>query len=414
MINVPVTSSRKDMDYFVITVQELSLARDLETVMRIVRKAARELTGADGATFVLRDKDNCYYADEDAISPLWKGSRFPIHTCISGWTMLHKKAVAIDDIYLDDRIPHDAYRPTFVKSLAMVPIRTIEPIGAIGNYWASPHSPSEEEIKLLQSLADITAVTMENVTVYAELEQRVKDRTADLEEANRSLEAFSHSVSHDLKAPLRAIASYVQILVENIEEKLEAPDRDTTNRIVTNVGRMNNLIDGLLTFSKMGKQQLAKSDVCMQEMVEEICEGFKDQAGDRLIEFHIGSLSDSRADPLLIGQVWANLVSNAVKYTGKKEKAVIEIGFQDKGEAGVYWIKDNGAGFSMVYADKLFGVFQRMHSSSEFEGMGIGLSLAQRIIEKHDGKMWAEAKLNEGATFYFSLPKENQEIARSY
>jgi hypothetical protein len=175
----------------VTTVQELSIAIDLDTVMKIVRRVAREITGADGATFVLRDRledqEYCYYADEDAIAPLWKGKRFPLRTCISGWAMIHKTPAVIEDIYQDERIPVEAYQPTFVKSLVMVPIRTIDPIGAIGNYWAKQRRPSPEEISLLQSLADITAVTMENIQVYAELEERVRIRTAQLQEKNREI-----------------------------------------------------------------------------------------------------------------------------------------------------------------------------------------------------------------------------------
>lgn len=155
----------------VAAIQRLSLARSIEDIQEIVRSAARRLTGADGATFVLREGEHCYYADEDAISPLWKGQRFPLSACISGWAMLNRQPAVIEDIYSDERIPHDAYRPTFVQSLAMVPIRTLAPVGAIGNYWARRHQPSAQEIELLQGLADSTAVAMENVRVYRELEQ---------------------------------------------------------------------------------------------------------------------------------------------------------------------------------------------------------------------------------------------------
>jgi diguanylate cyclase (GGDEF)-like protein len=179
------------MERLVHAVQELSMARDLPQVQQIVRTTARELAGSDGATFVLRDDGQCYYADEDAIEPLWKGSRFPMETCISGWAMLNRQTAVIQDIYVDDRIPHDAYRPTFVKSLAMVPIRSLDPIGAIGNYWADGHVASDDEIRLLQALADATSVAMENIAVYAELERRVVDRTAELEKANADIRTLS-------------------------------------------------------------------------------------------------------------------------------------------------------------------------------------------------------------------------------
>ena len=169
------------MEQLVEVVQLLSLARDLATVMDIVRHAARKLTGADGATFVLRDNDKCFYAEEDAISPLWKGQRFPMSACISGWAMINRQPAVIEDIYADPRIPADAYRPTFVRSLAMVPIRTLDPVGAIGNYWATQYLPSPEQVKVLQALADTTAVALENVRVYEEHEQRVQQRTSELQ-----------------------------------------------------------------------------------------------------------------------------------------------------------------------------------------------------------------------------------------
>lgn len=179
------------MERLLRAVQELSLARSLADIQRIVRSSARELTGCDGATFVLRENDKCYYADEEAIAPLWKGNRFPIEACISGWAMLNREAAVIPDIYADPRIPQGIYRPTFVKSLVMVPIRRLDPIGAIGNYWAHQHRPSDQEVRLLQALADSTSIAMENVQVSAELEQRVRDRTAELEKANEEIRRLS-------------------------------------------------------------------------------------------------------------------------------------------------------------------------------------------------------------------------------
>jgi diguanylate cyclase (GGDEF)-like protein len=177
------------MERLLTAVQELSLARGLADVQRIVRTVARELTNCDGATFVLNDKGQfCHYLDEDAIEPLWKGRRFAQEVCISGWVMRHRVPAIIPDIYADPRIPADAYRPTFVKSLAMVPIRTLDPIGAIGNYWASYHAPTVMDVRLLQALADATSVAMENVAVYTELEERVQQRTAELAEAHREIQ----------------------------------------------------------------------------------------------------------------------------------------------------------------------------------------------------------------------------------
>jgi diguanylate cyclase (GGDEF)-like protein len=177
-------------------VQELSLARSLADIQRIVRSSARELTACDGATLVLRDNDCCYYADENAIAPLWKGSRFPIESCISGWAMLNRDAAVIPDIHRDPRVPQSLYRPTFVKSLVMVPIRKLDPIGAIGNYWANQHHPSEQEVRLLQALADSTSIAIENVQVSSQLEQRVRDRTAALKKANEEIHRLS--VTDDL------------------------------------------------------------------------------------------------------------------------------------------------------------------------------------------------------------------------
>lgn len=171
--------------------QELSLARDLASVQGVVSRAARAMTGCDGAAIVLREGDQCYFADEDSIAPLWKGRRFPMAACVSGWVMTQRTAAVIPDIYRDPRVPQDAYRSTYIKSLAVVPIRTLSPIGTLGNYWAHEHGPTAEDVELLQALADATSVAMENVRVYNELEQRVRNRTVALERANQEIQSLS-------------------------------------------------------------------------------------------------------------------------------------------------------------------------------------------------------------------------------
>ena len=398
-------ASKNNIERLLAAAQELSLARNLESVMHIVRTAARELTGADGATFILRRNDRCYYADEDAIGPLWKGQDFPMEQCISGWCMLHHQTVAIKDIYADARIPHDAYRPTFVKSLLMVPIRAIDPIGAIGNYWAQEHTPSPGEIELLQALANSTMVTLENINLYEELEQRVKDRTAELEASNRALEAFSYSVSHDLRAPLRKIGYFTELLTETYGEKLGDKGNDWLDKLNGQAREMTHLIDVLLEFSRMGRQTLRKTSVPMRDMAEEIARNAGEQENGRRIQFNIHPLPEAPADKDLIRQVWINLISNAVKYTAREKEALVEIGAEEKNGDVIYYIKDNGVGFDMNYADKLFSPFQRLHSRSDFEGTGIGLATVERIIARHNGKIWVEAAPDEGACFYFQLPK---------
>jgi hypothetical protein len=395
------------MERLVRVVQELSLARDLDTIMRIVREAARSLTGADGATFILRDGEQCYYADEDAIAPLWKGRRFPMTACISGWAMLNRQPAVIEDIYVDARIPHEAYRPTFVKSLAMVPVRALDPIGAIGNYWARRHAPSEEEVRLLQALADTTAVAMENVRVYTELEQRVQQRTAELEAANGDLESFSYSVSHDLRAPVRAIAGFTGLLREDHQDSLDKEAKRKLGVIENEAIRLGSLIDELLEFSRLGRRALERVELDMEKLAQQAFQRQLQEQSRANVELRLGSvLPPAIGDRTLIEQVWANLLSNAVKFSSKKERPVVEIAASSAGGEHIYSVRDNGAGFDPNYQSKLFAVFQRLHHDHEFPGTGVGLALVDRILKRHGGRIWADGNPGEGATFYFALPTE--------
>jgi signal transduction histidine kinase len=390
-------------------VQQLFSAHDLETIMNVVKVAAKELTGADGVTFSLKENDECFFAEEEAINPLWRGKRIPMEKCIDGWSIRNHEQVFIEDITRDNRVSQDVYSALPIKSLIVVPIHRLDPIGALGSYWTNVHVISSEGVLQLQTLADVTAVAVENVKRYATLEQRLDDRTRQLEEANKEMDAFSYSISHDLRAPLRSIQLYTDMLETDHTNQLDESGKKILNKLLSKTQNMEKLIKDLLEFFRMGKKELIYQQVSMSKMVEDIVHSWKKEETIRDIEFIVHPLPLAIADSVLIKQVWTNLISNAVKYTGYKEKAVIEIGAEEKTNTIVYFIKDNGAGFDMRYADKLFKIFQRLHSQEKFEGVGIGLSFVQRIIKKHRGKVWAEAKEDQGATFFFELNKTQSE-----
>ena len=398
---------QRGLSRLLVAVQELSLARDLQSIMSIVRHVARELTGADGATFVLRDGDKCFYADEDAIAPLWKGQRFLLDRCISGWVMLNREPVVIADIYADARIPVEAYRPTFVKSLVMVPIREKDPIGAIGNYWARRYVPPDSDIELLQALANTVAVAMENVNLYGELGGRVRSRTVQLEAANLELEAFSYSVAHDLRGPLHAIGGYADLLAMKLEGQLDKEAQDFLGEIHAGVERMTDLIDDLLRLAQFGRVELKPVRVDLGEVAREMFSRISNMAPGRQVEFVVRPGLEAWGDRGLLRIVMDNLLSNAWKYSARRPVAVIEFGrlLPHEGQR-VFYVRDNGAGFDPRFSEKLFAPFKRLHRDQEFEGTGVGLATVQRILHRHGGLIWAEAEVDKGATFYFSLPEE--------
>jgi signal transduction histidine kinase len=399
------------MRHLVEVVQQLSLARNLSAVMEIVRRAARRLARADGATFVLRDDDRCFYADEDAIGPLWKGLRFPMKACISGWAMLNRQPAIIKDIYEDARIPHAAYRPTFVRSLVMTPIRTAAPVGAIGVYWATTHEATPDEVELLRCLADSTSVAIESVDLLANLEQRVAERSGELhrrseelEVLNRELEAFSYSVAHDLRSPLNAIDGFSQLLLESSDGQLDAANRDHLARITAAVGRMQALISDLLALSKIVLAPMSRAPLDLSAQAREISGALRAGALARNVEVVIAEGLTAEADAGLMRIVLENLLSNAWKFTSRTAAARIEVGSHtDAAGRATYFVRDNGAGFDPQYAAKLFSPFQRLHSQSQFPGTGVGLATVQRIVHRHGGRIRAEAGVDQGACFYFTL-----------
>mgnify|MGYP000044064081 CR=1 FL=1 len=397
-------SYRRAMQRLVSVIQELSLARELPAVMAIVRAAARELTGADGATFILRDGALCHYVDEDAIAPLWKGSRFPMTACISGWAMLNRQSVAIADIYADPRIPADAYRPTFVKSLAMVPIRTAAPIGAIGAYWAVTHHADAEEIEILQALADSASMAIDNVELYRSLERRVADRTAKLQALNEELDAFAYSVSHDLRAPLRRIDGFASLLMTDHAGQLDAGGQHYLARIRAGSADMDALITGLLTLSGAVRGELNKQSVDLSEIARAVIDRLRHDEPARQVTSSVEDGVRDIGDPRLLHSVLENLLGNAWKFSRGTNPAHLAFGRTVVDDTACYFVSDNGAGFDAAHAHtRLFGAFQRLHSAEEFAGTGIGLATVRRIVNRHGGRIWARSQPGEGAIFYFTL-----------
>jgi len=270
---------------------------------------------------------------------------------------------------------------------------------------------SEDEIGLLtdafnQMLTRIEAQTEEITSFNQKLEQRVVDRTRELQVANKELEAFSYSVSHDLRAPLRSIHGYMNIFSEEYADRLDEEGQRLITIILTSGRKMGQLIDDLLEFSQLGRKELRKSKVPMGALASSAWnEHTESENGQRKADFVLHDIPSAIADAATMKQVWINLISNACKYSMNEKEPRVEVGSYLDGDDVVYFVKDNGAGFEMKYYNKLFGVFQRLHSEDEFQGTGVGLAIVHRIISKHGGSIWAESKINEGATFYFSLTK---------
>lgn len=394
-------------ELLVSTVQQLSLAKNINEVTKIIRTVARKMVQSDGATFVLNDNGYCYYADEDAISPLWKGRRFPIKNCISGWAMLNKKSVVIPDIYVDARIPIEAYRPTFVKSLAMIPIRKLKPIGAIGVYWAKKRKPTTEEINLIQSLADITAVSIENIEIREKLQLKLKEQKKLVKQLigqKNQLEEFTHIVAHNLRSPLTNLLLLNDMIRESkdMEEKLIFLDKQKTV-----VEILNETYDELVNITNV------RSDYAVQKEHLEYEEVF-----DRVIKLLEGEIlvtgttikKDFSESPNVffsrtyLDSIFINLLSNAIKYKSPDRKPTIEIkSYRSKG-----WncleVKDNGLGIDLKkHGNEIFKLRKTFHNNPNAKGFG--LFITRTHLEVLGGEIKVKSQPGKGTTFILKLNK---------
>jgi signal transduction histidine kinase len=381
-------------------VQELSLARSLDRIVEIVRTSARQLTEADGATFVLLEHGHsgpvCFYVDEDAIGPLWKGRRFAASCCISGWVMENRRAAVIDDVMVDPRVPVGAYAPTFVKSLLMVPIRSAAPIGAIGCYWAERRTPSSAEAELLQALADCTSVAMENVEVCG--------KNDALLELARSKQEMSALVVHDIKGPATA-------LMLRAEQRIRSATSDVERRAWTciyvngeTVARLaTNLLD--IERSEDCSFTLASEDVAVQSLVEEVfrlMQPLADARGQRLgAQVASGTVVNGDAD--VLRRVLQNLVENAVEHNAPR--GVVSVDLRREQESVVLSVADQGEGIPAEQHERIFEKYVRLASGcASRTGHGLGLAFCRMAVEAHGGRIWVEDVAPHGSRFCVRLP----------
>jgi signal transduction histidine kinase len=393
-------------EYLIEVSQELSLAHTLEDVIKIARRAARELCGADGATFILREGNLCHYVDEDAISPLWKGQKFPLENCISGWCILNGKAAVIDDIYADPRIPHDAYRPTFVKSLVMVPIREKGALGAIGNYWARQQKASDESVVLLRSLANLIAIALENVQLVREL----RNVNSTLTDALRSRDEFLSIASHELKTPLSSLLLQLQMLVR--EAQPDSRKKPTTDRVknvadisLRQAKNLSRLIENLMDVSRirLDRIDLNATTFDLSDVVREVLEQFGPQIQDAncKLEASLESGIEGSWDRLRLVQVMTNLISNACKYA---RGANLKVQTSRAGNQAMLVVADSGPGIKNENQGRLFERFERLGNESSIGGLGLGLFITKRLVDAHHGNIAVESEEGMGTKFIVRLP----------
>ena len=298
-------------------------------------------------------------------------------------------------------IETDGYLPVLV--ITALPGHKLRALKAGAKDFVSKPFDLGEVLIRVYNMLEVRLLHLEIKRLYNQVEERVAQRTAELEESNKELEAFSYSVSHDLRAPLRALDGFSQAMLDDFGPQLPDEGQRYLKTIRYSAQQMSALIDALLEFSRFNRQELNKRTMDTGKLVRSALDELGFPWQERQVEIRVGALPMSSGDPVLLKQVWLNLLSNALKYTNKRKKAEIEIGSTKVDGTEVFFVRDNGTGFDMRYADKLFGVFERLHRMEDYEGTGIGLAMVQRIVNRHGGRVWANSAIDRGTTFNFTL-----------
>lgn len=380
-------------------VLQLSRCRGLDEIVQVLRDNTRDLIGADGVTIVLRDVDQCFYAEENAIAPLWKGKRFPMSACISGWCMLNRQQVVISDIYKDARVPHDAYRPTFVKSLAMTPIRSSDPVAAIGAYWSNHHDATPEQLRTLQALGDSAAMALENSQLIDALRN-----------ANLRKDEFISMLAHELRNPLAPIRSGVHLL--KLDHASSETVEEAANIMERQVAYLTRIVDDLLDVARInnGKIAVKPSRIDFGTLVRQGVEDRRDQltkSGLSLrLEVPVAPVWID-GDATRLSQVLGNILDNARKYTPAGGAISVALSIDSAAKQAVFSVQDNGVGISSKMLPHIFESFMQADHSLDRSagGLGLGLAVASGFVRAHGGTIQAYSDgVGRGAQLTVTLP----------